>query len=186
MARVFERATAEGGSMRNIALLVVAVATLAVGVQSASASTAPTNFTFSTTIDAKNGFARGSGDDSFGTVSGVFPMIGRATLDASLSRCSPAYCYPDGDNSLVLIFTTQNGDRVWLVGDGLGTTDTASGFTGTGTWSVYDPLSTGRFASATGSGTYTATFSYNGVFEYPFELGTLSITVSGNLSFAPS
>jgi hypothetical protein len=46
---------------------------------------------------------------------------------------------------------------------------------------VYNPLSTGRFARATGSGTYTATFTYNGVFEYRFNLGTLSITLSGNL-----
>jgi hypothetical protein len=172
--------------MRKVALLVVAVATLAVGVEPTLASTVPTNFTFSTTIDAKNGFARGSGDESFGTLSGVFPHIGLATLDASLSRCSPAYCYPDGDNSLGLIFTTQNGDRLWLVGDGLGTTDTASGFTGTGTWSVYNPLSTGRFASATGSGTYTATFTYNGQYEYPFRLGTLSIMLSGNLGFGSS
>jgi hypothetical protein len=71
-------------------------------------------------------------------------------------------------------------------GDGPGTTDTGSDFTGTGTWSVYNPLSTGRFARATGSGTYTATFTYNGVFEYRFNLGTLSITLSGNLSFAPT
>jgi hypothetical protein len=167
--------------MRKVALVVVAVATLAVGVESASA--VPTNFTFSTTIDAKNGFASGSGDQTFGTSSGVFPRIGRATVDESLSRCSAAYCYPDGDNFVGLIFTTQNGDQLWLVGDGLGTTDTASGFTGTGTWSVYNPLSTGRFASATGSGTYTATFTYNGQYEYPFSLGTLSITLSGNLGF---
>jgi len=169
--------------MRKVALLVVAVATLAVGVESASASAVLTNFTFSTTTDAKNGFASGSGDQTFGTLSGVFPHIGRATVDESLSRCGPAYCYPDGDNFLVLIFTTPNGDRLWLVGDGLGTTDTASSFTGTGTWSVYNPLSTGRFASATGSGTYTATFTYNGQFEYPFSLGTLSVTLSGNLGF---
>ena len=169
--------------MRKAVLLVVAVATLAGAVESASASTVPTNFTLSTTMDGKNGFSRGSGDDSFGTTSGVFPHIGLATLDATLQRCNPAYCYPNGDNFLGLIFTTKNGDRLWLVGDGLGTTDTASGFTGTGTWSVVNPGSTGRFARATGSGTYTATFTYNGIFEYPFNLGTLSITLSGNLSF---
>jgi hypothetical protein len=170
--------------MRHVvALLVVAAATLAVAVTAASASTSPTNFTFSTTIDSRDVFGGCCTDSSFGSTTGVFPHLGRAKVDEGFGRCDPSYCYPDGSNHVNVVFTAQNGDQLWLSGDGLATVGTDANYTGTGTWSVYQPLSTGRFASAQGSGTYTATFTTTAVFPY-YSLGKLSITLSGNLTSA--
>lgn len=171
---------------RFLALLLAGVATVAIAAAASPAATTPTNFTVRTTLDARDAALDCCTDTVDASTSGAFARIGRASVSEVFDRCGPSYCYPDGQNHVSMAFVTRSGDTLLLVGGGLGTTFTPSGFTGTGSWFVWSPASTGRFAGATGSGTYTATFTFNGVFVYPYSYGTLDITLSGNLSFRPA
>jgi hypothetical protein len=175
---------------RFVAFLVAGVATVAVVATASPAATTPTNFTVTTTIDAISAIGGCCTDNADGTTTGAFRRIGKASLAETFSRCDPSYCFPNGqdtngENSMSMTFVTSSGDELMLVGDGLGQTLTQSGYGGSGTWTVWSPGSTGRFARATGSGTYTATFTYT-AFGFPYSSGTLSITLSGNLSLGPT
>jgi hypothetical protein len=172
---------------RFVAFLVAGAAAIAVAATASSAAATPPNFTLTTTVDARSAIGGCCTDTADATMSGAFQRIGKASLTEIFSRCDASYCFPNGqdtngENSMSMNFVTPSGDTLLLVGDGLGQTFTQSGYSGSGTWTVWSPASTGRFARATGSGTYTATFTFSGEFVYPYDYGTLHLTVSGNLS----
>jgi hypothetical protein len=99
----------------------------------------------------------GGGSAGFGIhgqTTDAYPRIGRASVDGSLffGACNIFGC--TYSSALSLAFTTPSGDVLNLNGSVVGSptpVDTA----GTGTWSVEG--GTGRFASFTGSGTYSYT-----------------------------
>jgi hypothetical protein len=160
-----------------IFVIATGFAALAVAAGTSPAATTPTNFTLTTTLDGRDYLGGCCTDSIDATSTGAFPRIGRATLSATYFRCPRAYycTQPNGDSVLSLQFVTPTGDTLTLVGYG--------DDTGTGTWMVGS--STGRFAKATGSGTYSVTYSYTGPFEYPYTSVTLTVSLRGNLSFAP-
>jgi hypothetical protein len=110
-------------------------------------------------------------------VTTAFPRLGRATLSALFTRCGASYCFPSGENSLFLKFETPSGT---LAIEGFATGGT---FSATGTWDVASGISTGRFAGATGSGTWSATFTPTGPGGPGGTTpGTLAISLTGSLS----
>jgi hypothetical protein len=82
----------------------------------------------------------------------VVPAIGRATVTGSISTCNPDYLSAGESCSVAttyldLTLTASNGDTIVLRGQ--------NPAAGTLTWSVSS--GTGRFATTSGSGTYTFT-----------------------------
>jgi hypothetical protein len=144
---------------RLVALLSVAtVAALAFVGAGSAAATLP--FDVSMTVRAGTMPAGCCTDFTFGLpTSVVVHGIGRATLTADFGVCGVLRCFPDGFSSLGLQFVTPSGDTLWIVGTGTGTLATPEH--GAGTWSV-SSASTGRFAGATGTGTYAASVIVTG------------------------
>jgi hypothetical protein len=99
----------------------------------------------------------GGGSAGFGIhgqTTGAYPRIGRASVDGSMSfgACNVFGC--TYSSMLSLAFTTPSGDALNLNGTVVGS-PTPVDAAGTGTWRI--DSGTGRFASLSGSGTYSYT-----------------------------
>jgi hypothetical protein len=115
----------------------------------------------------------GGGSAGFGIhgqTTDAYSRIGRASVDGSLSfgACNVFGC--TYSSMLSLAFTTPSGDMLSLNGTVVGS-PTPVDIAGTGTWSVES--GTGRFASFTGSGTYSYTIQLTQQATY---LATIAFT----------
>lgn len=98
----------------------------------------------------------------------TIPRIGRATVSGGISQCGSLLCGPaEAGTTLSLVFTTPSGGTLTLGGF------RHASSTGPLTWTVVD--GTGRFADASGSGTYTFDAAF-----LPEGLET-TVTLSGTL-----
>ena len=161
----------------GLAIAVVAAMTLA-----AAASAAPDRFAFSKTIDAVRHFGGCCANITRGETTTGIPRLGRATLTVDFFVCGASYCPPGGQASVFIVIVTRSGDRLQLETvvtsiSRLGTAETASG-----TWTVFSNTSTGKFASAIGSGTFTVTSTTTGPGGPGGAPAVLTISLDGTLS----
>jgi hypothetical protein len=162
---------------RTVALLAAFVTSLTLAAT--ATATQPPTFRFTTTLDAVDSHGGCCSDSMTGETTGVFPHIGRATLSVGFTRCGASYCGPNGENYLFLNFVTPSGATLVVSGYATGGL-----FTANGTWDIFSGPSTGRFADATGSGTWSASFTATGPGDPLTGLtpGTLAISLAGSLS----
>ena len=145
--------------MTRLITLLSAAAISALGFAGATSAAATLPFNVSMTVDAQT-LPGGCCSTSTASVptSVVVPGIGRATLTARLFVCGVTYCFPNGSSLLSLRFDTPSGDTLLIFGTGPGSLAVPES---AGTWSV-SSASTGRFARASGAGTYTASVIVTG------------------------
>ena len=139
----------------RLAAFAGAILTLSLaGVSTVSASAAPAGVTaasppFNATITAPSGLFQGR---SFTFIfleptATAIPRVGRATVSGNITRCGSLCAPAERGTRLSLVFTTPSGDTLTLGGFQHASVSPPL------TWSVVD--GTGRFADASGSGTYT-------------------------------
>jgi hypothetical protein len=153
---------------KPLALLAPFVAALAFAATAAPAAT-PTNFRVTEAVPASVEFG-GLGGKISGSTTGAFPFVGRATMDVD------SFFFVDPLTFQVfagfdVTFTTGRGDTLTLFSGNVPDTD----FLPSGTWTVTN--ATGRFASYTGSGTFTVSVTGTP----PNDL-TETVTLTGSLS----
>jgi hypothetical protein len=156
--------------VRFVAVFAAAVAALALA--GAAMTAAPAHpLTVSLTVDGNFqtiGCCGVSFNGDPATV--VLPGIGRATLTVGLTSSGPLNFPPNGATFLSVYITTASGDTLVIFGSAA-TGTTSVPLLASGTWSV-SPLSTGRFAAATGSGTWSVilTVTESGTVVHPAEV----------------
>jgi hypothetical protein len=137
--------------MKLFAVVAIAVTALALS-GTARAATSPTNFRVAEAVPVDD-IIGGQGELFDGLTTGAFPTIGRATMEVESFfeyNVDSSFNYGSG---FAVTFTTSNGDRLTLASPFVLNTF----FLSSGTWSVHD--ATGRFATYSGSGTFTATLT---------------------------
>ena len=165
-------------------LAVVAAALTLATAAAASPEGTPNPTNFHTDIATGFGFSQGECCLYwyFGTPTAVnVPRVGPATLTTFFIQCFPDWLCNPPNSQLTLTFDAKNGDKLVLLGyaPNLGSaTDDGTTFrlTVEGTWTV-QPDSTGRFASYTGSGTFS--FLLTQAFGSPS--GSEQVTLDGTL-----
>jgi hypothetical protein len=136
--------------VKPLALLVALVASLTLAGTAAPAAT-PTNFRVTRTVPADD-IIGGGGESISGSTTGAFPFVGQATMSAD------SFWFIDFVTFQVfagfdVTFTTKGGDTLELFSGYVPDTT----FLSAGTWTVL--RGTGRFASYSGSGTFTVSIS---------------------------
>ena len=131
---------------KPLALLAPFVASLAFAATAAPAAT-PTNFRVTQAVPSSVEYG-GLGGLTFGSTTGAFPLVGRATMSADSFFFFDFVTFQEFAGFDVT-FTTKQGDTLTLFSGYVPDTD----FLATGTWTVLS--GTGRFASYSGSGTFT-------------------------------
>jgi hypothetical protein len=135
---------------KPLALLAAVVLSLTVAATAAPAAT-PTNFRVTQAVPASVEYGAGGGT-TFGSTTGAFPFVGRATMDVDSFFFFDFLTFQEFAGFYVQ-FTTGKGDILTLASGYIPDTD----FLPSGTWTVTH--ATGRFASYTGSGTFTVNVS---------------------------
>jgi hypothetical protein len=135
---------------------LIAAAFLASAAAEGNAASRNSTTNFATTVVIPMTF-QGGGSAGFGIrgqTTDAYQRIGRASVDGEFvfGACNIFGC--TYSSMLSLAFTTPSGDMLTLIGSVVGS-PTPVAAAGTGTWSV--DSGTGRFASFTGSGTYSYT-----------------------------
>ena len=151
-------------------LFAVAITVTAIALSgTAGAATSPTNFRVAEAVPVDD-IIGGQGEVFDGSTTDSFPMIGRASMDVESFfeyNVDSSFNYGSG---FAVTFTTSTGDRLTLASPFVFNTY----FLSSGTWTVHD--ATGRFASYSGSGTFTATLTGT-----PFIDLTETVTLRGFL-----
>lgn len=163
--------------MRRAQLVGLVVAVVALGLSAVSAARTATNFRFETTVHGVGLFHAGcaphfTSDEKTNVQA---PHVGAASVDLFSSYCvnfgpPPPTTYYIWEITL----TSKQGDQLVLGIEG-GDLDPAT----TNTWSVL--RATGRFASYSGSGTFTQTWTFTG-YEGDGEGYDVHFRLEGNLS----
>jgi hypothetical protein len=135
---------------KPLALLAPVVASLAFAATAAPAAT-PTNFRVTQAVPSSVEYG-GLGGLTFGTTTGAFPLVGRATMTVESFFEFDLLTFQESAGFDVL-FTTARGDTLELFSGLVPDTD----FLSSGTWTVTH--ATGRFASYSGSGSFTVSVS---------------------------
>jgi hypothetical protein len=135
---------------KPLALLAAFVLLLTVAATAAPAAT-PTNFRVTQAVPASVEYG-GVGGSIFGSTTGAFPFVGRATMSADSFFFFDLLTFQEFAGFDVT-FTTGQGDTLTLFSGYV--PDTA--FLSSGTWTVTH--TTGRFASYSGTGTFTVSVS---------------------------
>ena len=135
---------------KPLALLAPFVVALAFAATAAPAAT-PTNFRVTQAVPASVEYG-GGGGTTFGSTTGAFPFVGRATMDVDSFFFFDFLTFQEFAG-FDATFTTGKGDALTLFSGYIPDTD----FLPSGTWTVTH--ATGRFASYTGSGTFTVNVS---------------------------
>ena len=153
---------------KPLALLAPVVAALAFAATAAPAAT-PTNFRVTEAVPASVEYGAGGGT-TFGSTTGAFPFVGRATMDVDSFFFIDLLTFQEFAGFYVT-FTTGRGDMLTLASGFVPDTD----FLPSGTWTV--TRATGRFAGYSGSGTFTVS-----VTGTPPDDLTETVTLTGSLS----
>ena len=153
---------------KPLALLAPVVASLAFAATAAPAAT-PTNFRVTQAVPSSVIYG-GLGGFTFGSTTGAFPFVGRATMAVESFFHFDLLTFQTFAGFDVT-FTTGQGDTLELFSGDIPSTD----FLSSGTWTVTH--ATGRFASYSGSGTFTVSVS-----GLPPDDLTQTVTLTGSLS----
>jgi hypothetical protein len=153
-----------------LVVMLVTIATIGIGVNSASA--ADTQVPFHASYSGTAAFT--SATTALFTGTGVASHLGRSTNVNHITVSGPATSCPGGfANINVETLTAANGDTLVLTGDHDVGCPTVPGVVhGTGDWIVTG--GTGQFAGATGQGTFVGGADFN--------KGTFSFQLSGTIS----
>jgi hypothetical protein len=152
---------------KPLALLAPVVASLAFAATAAPAAT-PTNFRVTQAVPSSVEYG-GLGGLTFGTTTGAFPLVGRATMTVESFFEFDLLTFQEFAGFDVT-FTTGRGDTLELFSGLVPDTD----FLSSGTWTVTH--ATGRFASYSGSGSFTVSVSGT-----PPDDLTQTVTLTGSL-----
>ena len=154
----------------TLAVMLITIATIGIGVNSASA--ADTQVPFHASYSGTAAFT--SATTALFTGTGIASHLGRSTNVNHITVTGPATSCPGGfANINVEMLTAANGDTLVLTGPHDQGCPTRPGVVhGTGDWTVTG--GTGRFAGATGQGTFVGGADFN--------RGTFSFQLTGTIS----
>ncbi len=155
----------------TLAVMLITIATIGIGVNSASAA-AGHQVPFHASYSGTAAFT--SATTALFTGTGIASHLGRSANENHITVTGPATSCPGGfANINVETLTAANGDTLELTGPHDVGCPTRPGVVhGTGDWTVTG--GTGRFAGATGQGTFVGGADFN--------LGTFSFQLTGTIS----
>ena len=164
---------------RASALATAAVAALTLA---GTGGAAPDRFAFTKTFEAVRFIGGCCTDINLGETTTGIPRLGRAALGVQFIVCGASRGPPSGQANVGVTIVARSGDTLQLSTVATSTSGLASPETASGTWTVNMSGSTGKFASATGSGTFTVTSTVTGVGGPAGAPALLTISLDGTLS----
>ena len=154
-----------------LVVMLIAMGTIGIGANSASAA-AGHQVPFRASYSGTATFNSAAGTALF-TGTGIASHLGRSTNENHITVSGPASCPGGFANKNVETLTAANGDKLMLTGPhDVGCPIRPGVVHGTGDWTVTG--GTGRFAGATGQGTFDGGANFN--------TGTFSFQLTGTIS----
>ena len=153
-----------------LVVMLIAMGTIGIGANSASAA-AGHQVPFRASYSGTAAFT--SATTALLTGTGIASYLGRSTNENHITVSGPASCPSGFANINIETLTAANGDTLVLTGDhDQGCPTGPNAVHGTGDWTVTG--GTGRFARATGQGTFDGVADFN--------RGTFSFQLTGTIS----